>query len=390
VKYKYSEIALQTLNSAKEKSYAGYSKFDALNSPFLKTISFNDKWLRFIFTQIVKESPLNLRPLLGVTISRNPKGAALFAKAYLLLYDKTRCADYLKEAESLLTWLKNNISPNQKYLCWGYNYIWQNVPPFVQYENEPNLIVTVFSGEAFLFAYRLTGNEEYLKTARNIADFFISDLPVLFENENEKAIAYILNKQSNIVLNNQVLAGAYLVKVWRHTQEEILLQSSIKLLNFTINRRTNFNVWNYAYPAERFHGVDNYHTGGIIDGILEYYEETADDRYMEIYWKALDYYEKNLFEKNGAPRWMNNKKHPFDVHGSAQGIISFAKASKHNKKYIETAIKIGDWSIDNFYRMRRGDFIYRKGKLMNWNYSIMHWCNGWMTRALTEINNALK
>ena len=385
MRHNYLEIAIETLDHSRENEYAGYSKFDALNSPLLSTLSFNNEWLRFVYTQIVKELPFNVRPLLGVTISRNPKGAALFARAYLSLYDKTKNREYLTEAESLLSWLKDNPSLSQEHFCWGYNYTWQNVPPFVQYKNEPNLVVTVFTGESFLCAYRLTRKEEYLKVARDIAEFIVLVLPVLFEDEKEKAIAYILNKQSNIVLNNQVLAAAYLTKVWKHTSEKQLLATSIKLINFAVNRRTRENSWNYAFPAETFHGVDNYHTGGIIDGILEFFEETTDDRYMEVYWKALDYYQRNLFERSGAPRWTNNKKYPHDVHGSAQGIVSFAKASRHNRRFLGTATSIADWSIDNLFRPEKGDFRYRKGRLMNWDYSLMHWCNGWMARALGEL-----
>jgi len=77
------------LRSAEERDYSGYSKFDALNSPFLNLLAFNNKWLRLIFTQIVKESPFHVRPLLGVRESRNPKGIALFARAYFFLYQQS-------------------------------------------------------------------------------------------------------------------------------------------------------------------------------------------------------------------------------------------------------------------------------------------------------------
>jgi hypothetical protein len=54
-------ILLDVLNAAEKKDYQGYSKFDALNSAFLSALSFGNKWLRFIYTQIVKEMPFNQR-----------------------------------------------------------------------------------------------------------------------------------------------------------------------------------------------------------------------------------------------------------------------------------------------------------------------------------------
>ena len=87
--YGIFKILTSVLDAAHEKDYSGFSKFDALNSPSLNALSLNSKWLRLAFTQLVKESPINLRPLLGVKESRNPKGIALFARASLSLYKTT-------------------------------------------------------------------------------------------------------------------------------------------------------------------------------------------------------------------------------------------------------------------------------------------------------------
>lgn len=380
----YKKILTDVLSTARGHDYSGYSKFDALNSPILRKLSFNNKWLRLIYTQLVKESPINIRPLLKIKKSRNPKGIALFARAYLFLYESTNNPEYLNEAESLIQWLLENPSPGQRHLCWGYNFIWQNTI-FLQDEFEPNAVVTVFVGEALVHAYRITGNDKYLKAARSIADFITQDLPVLHDEENERAIAYVLRKVDGVVLNNQVLTGALLVKIWKYTDGDKLLQIAKRQMNYTVNRKTDYNAWYYTYPKDISPiRHDNYHTGGILDGLLEYYEETGDDRYMEVYWKGLDYYRKNLFEQDGAPRWMNDSKYPFDIHSSAQGIITFKKAAKYNQGYLEQAERIADWTIKNLYREKTRDFAYRHGRFMKWNYSLMRWCNAWMARALAE------
>jgi len=379
------EILKDVLNSAEEQDYSGYSKFDALNSPLLMSLTFGNKWLRLIFTQIVKELPFNIRPLLKVKKSRNPKGIALFARAYFTLYQRTNEIEYLRKGESLIRWLLENPSPGYNNLCWGYNFIWQNTI-FLQDEFEPNAVVSVFVGEALIHAFRVTHKTEYLSAVRSIADFIVSDLPVLYDSKDERAIAYVLKKADAIVLNNQVLAGAFLAKVWKHTEKKEILDFARRLINFTINRRTKYFAWYYTIPKEKSPIThDNYHTGGILDGLLEYYEETDDERYMEAYWKGLDYYQKNLFELDGAPRWMNNKKYPFDIHGSAQGIITFKKAARHDSRFLDQADIILDWAVRNLYRNESHDFIYRKGRWLKWNYSLMRWCNAWMSRALAEL-----
>jgi len=378
------KIVLATLNSAELRNYSGYSKFDALNSPHLCKLTFNNKWLRIFYTQIVKEMPFNIRPFLKVTKSRNPKGIALFARAYFFLYDKTQDASYLSKAESLIQWLLENPSPSQTNLCWGYNYIWQSTL-FLQDKYEPNAVVSVFVGEALIQAYRVTKKRKYLSAARSVAQFIIKDLPVLFDSEAERAIAYVLQPVGAVVLNNQVLTGSFLVKVWRHTREKELLKIAKRQINYAVNKRTKYNAWYYTWPHNKsLISHDNYHTGGILDGLLEYFGETGDDRYMDIYWKGLKYYQENLFEPDGAPRWMNNKRYPFDIHGSAQGIITFKKAANYDTMFKLQAKNIEGWAVKNLYRGKTHDFSYRKGRLMKWDYSLMRWCNAWMARALAE------
>lgn len=376
---------IKVLNAAEKMNYSGYGKFDALNSHVLKSLTFNNKWLRIIFTQLVKELPFHVRPFLRVKKSKNPKGIALFARTYFLLNQKTSDPAFLQKGQALIHWLLENPSPRQNHLCWGYNFIWQNTL-FLQDMFEPNAVVSIFVGEAMIHAYRVTKNEKYLFAACSVADFLLKDLPVLYDANDELAIAYVIKKVDAIVLNNQILAGAFLVKVWQHTKEDHLLEMAIKLMNFTINKTTDYYAWFYTYPKEKSPiSHDNYHTGGILDGLIEYFEETGDDRYMNIYWKGLEYYQNNLFELNGAPRWMNNKKYPFDIHGSAQGIITFKKAAKRESKYLDQANIISNWAVNNLYRKERHDFIYRQGRWYKWNYSLMRWCNAWMTRALAEL-----
>jgi rhamnogalacturonyl hydrolase YesR len=384
MKSNQKKILLNTLLEAEKNNYSGYSKFDALNSPELKKFSLNNKWLRLIYTQLVKESPFNLRPFLKVKKSRNPKGIALFARAYLFLYQHSNHDVFLKKAEALMDWLLDNPSPFQKNLCWGYNFIWQNTI-FLQDQFEPNAVVSSFVGESLIHAYQITHNQKYLSAAVSLAKFMTQDLPVLYETKQERAIAYVLRNVDAIVLNNQVLTGAFLSKVGKHTGHQKWIDIACRQINYTVNKKTDYHAWYYTYPSKKSYIThDNYHTGGILDGLLEYYEATCDDQFMEIYWKGLNYYQYHLFESNGAPRWMNNRKYPFDIHGAAQGIITFKKASRYRPHYIKQADKIADWTIQHLYRKKTHDFAYRKSRFFKWNYSLMRWCNAWISRALAQ------
>jgi len=221
--------------------------------------------------------------------------------------------------------------------------------------------------------------------AQDVARFIMEELPVLRKSDEEAAIGYVLHGNDGVVLNINALAGAFLVKVWKETGDEELLMFARKLIAFTAKRRTPYFAWYYTDPKEKSPIThDNYHTGGILDALLEYFEATQDDRYQDVYWKGLQYYQTKLFEADGAPRWMNDRKYPFDVHGAAQGIISFAKAARHKQEFSAQAERIAFWAWANLYRPQTRDFAYRKGRFVTWNYSLMRWCNAWMARALAQ------
>lgn len=379
-------VLREVLDAARSRDYSGYSKFDALNSPLLEALSLNTRWGRLLLTQAVKESPLHVRPWLGVRPSRNPKGIALFARALLIQHEKSGEARFLEEAEDLLDWLLAHPSPGRKRLCWGYNFEWQS-PLFRQDRFEPNAVVTSFVGEAFAHACLLTSRPSYLEAVRSAAEFMVEDLPVLHESATERAIAYVLTDVTAVVLNNQVLTGAFLAKAWQLTGEERFLDVATRQLTYTWNRRTDDDCWYYTHPRDRSPiRHDNYHTGGILDGFLEFAEVTGDHRFDSAYRRGLAYYQQHLFEPDGAPRWMNDRPFPRDVHGSAQGVITFAKAARHRPELRAQAERIADWAIDHLYRPGTRDFIYRRGRHIKWNYSLMRWCNAWMARALAELD----
>ncbi len=389
-KHDYGKILKDVLAEMKRQDYAGYEKFDALNSPFLNALSLKNQWLRFFVIQAVKECPIHIRPLLGVKKVRNQKGIALFAKAYLHLYEHTGNSEYLAEAGSLLKWLLDNPSPNQKNLCWGYSFLWQSVPPFCQERNEPNIVVTSFTGEALVKAYQITQQPEYLSALESLSRFITEDLKVLHETQTERAVAYILSEVDSITINVQAMSAGLLAKIWALNKNQRLLDIAKKQIQFVANNSTKKHAWAYALPLPNTNPVyidyhDNFHTGGLLDNMLDYMEASGDFSFMEIYTKGLEYYRTHFFEPNGAPYWTDVKQYPYDIHCCAQGVLSFKKAAKYKPELLNEAYKIADWTIENMYRPSRHDFIYRISRFYKWNYSLVRWCNGWMAKALSEV-----
>jgi rhamnogalacturonyl hydrolase YesR len=381
----YLDACIDVLNYAESQDYEGFSKFDACNSPFVKAITFNNKWLRGGATLFANKFPFNIRPLLGVQKSKNPKGMALFAQAYFNLYQATEDNKFLEKGKWCLDWLIKNPCKGYSGFCWGYNFDWQSTLYFAP-KHTPNCVVTVFVGEALIRAYELTGDKNYLTRAQDTAKFLLNDLPVIQEDEETKCVAYFPAKVPSIVLNINALLGAFLAKLWEYTKIEEYFIQSRKLMQFVINHRTDYDAWYYTFPpGDSIIRHDNYHTGGILDAILEYMEYTKKYDFKDIYLSGLKYYYNNLFLDNGAPKWMNDNVYPFDIHGSAQGIITFCKAARFNPDYGDFACKIADWAIKNLYNPKNGYFYYQQGKFFKHEFTLMRWCNAWMCRALSEL-----
>ena len=81
--------------------YKGYDPYDALNSPLIKRTAFN-KYIRMAFIQSLKKMPFNLRPVLGIKKSYNPKGLGLLLWGYAKLYSCEKDEACLIKIEKIL------------------------------------------------------------------------------------------------------------------------------------------------------------------------------------------------------------------------------------------------------------------------------------------------
>jgi hypothetical protein len=382
------KILLATLDRAHLSGHMGYSKFDGLHSPLVRALSFNFWLLRLLWTQAIMRAPINLRPILLVKKGINPESPALFARANLDMLSVNFAPPFQERAESCLRWLIENTSAdkgNYHGSCWGYHHPWQS-PGFFQPPGYPNCYVTVIAGGALLHGFRMLKNDTYLITARSAVEFILSDLEVLHENAEEKCISYVPGMKSDFaVININAQAAAFMAQVGALTGEAFLLDQARKLFSFVSRLQTSYGAWYYTTnPRQSLVAHDNYHTGMILDAYLDYENATGDPRFRDYYERGLKFYRENLFLANGAPKWASDKIMPHDVHGSAQGIITFARAGASEK-----ALRIASWGLQNFYK-GEGDFSYQKGRFLKKQFTLLHWCNGWMARGLGALLSQLK
>nr|MBC8485606.1 hypothetical protein [Bacteroidota bacterium] len=382
----------KVINYSKTNEYKGYCKFDALNSPIIYRFSRNNKLLKLKAIQVVSHMPFNIRPLLGVPKGRNPKGIGNFIRAYAYLFMVEPKDYYLSEIKKLSDWLlANRFTPNTMFqgMCWGYNYPWESAHFSASY-GFPNCIVTVFVAEALLDAYLITRKEKYLVGAESAANFLLNDLPVLEEKKESKCIGYVPAHVKSKVININAVTAGFLSRLSVTISKPSLLDAAIKLCNYVASTQTADHAWYYTDPElHPDQGYDNYHTGGILDGLFEVINTSGDAYLREIYLKGLKFYKNTHFDMDGAPKYTSTSRYPYDAHAAAQGILTFIKAATHQPAYYRQAEKIALWTINHLQHFKKGYFMYQihPFPFLNHRYPLMRWTNSWMSMALAAVVN---
>ncbi len=378
-----AEIQRVVLETARAADYEGYSKHDALNAAWLERLAGGSRPLRFAAIQTVMRSPLHVRPLLGVGKERNAKGISLFARALLARYRVQADEASAEEARQLLTWLVDHPSPGFSWSGWGYPYPWQDVGFFTP-RHFPNRVVTSFVVQALLDGYETLSDQQFLAAAEGGVRFLLEAPRTLYEDEGHRCVSYVPSDEVNwIVMDVSALVGAASARLAMIKNDAAMMAEAGRLMRYVVSKQTSYGAWYYAEPPSDSHIThDNYHTGFILDAILEYGRWSGSSEFENSYERGLEYYRRHLFEKDGAPRFMNDRKYPLDIHGAAQGIITFALAQQATGTGADFSQTVLRWTLANMYDPDSGWFYYQRRRLFRTRIRLLRWCQAWMTWAL--------
>jgi hypothetical protein len=361
--------------------WAGYDPYDALNSRILAAVPFlSTKLPRLVFTQVLKRSPVNIRPLLLIEKKQNPKAIGLFLSALLKL-SKAGQPDQDNLIEKMIERSIALRSQGLPYWCWGYSFPWQTrtiiVPAWA-----PNLVCTCFVANALLDAYEQRGDARCLSMAMSAADYVLGEL-YWTDGDAVAGFSYPLRSLRVQVHNANFLGAALLCRVYKHTREERFLEPALRVARYSASRQHADGSWDYGEATSQ-RWIDNFHTGFNLCALHSISRDVETPEFEPHIRRGFDFYRTHFFCADGSVQYFHNRKYPVDVHCVAQSIITLMTLKDLHPDSVPSARSVFHWAMNHMWD-DRGFFYYRVLRSCTIRTSYMRWSQAWMLLAMSTL-----
>jgi hypothetical protein len=363
--------------------YEGYEPFDGLSS-WLGAFTFRNGFMERLLIQLVRQSPVNLRPLLGVKPHASTKGRGYMAWGYLKNYGFSGEERYKIRAERSLEWLMENRTPNDREYGWGNHFDFSSRGGRLP-KHEPTIVWNSLIGQAFLDGYELLRERKYLEVAESVCRWILG-LPKE-KTSSGSCLSYVAYQQ-NSVHNSNMLGAAMLARTARFTGDRKASKVAKEAMEFSCSRQLAHGAWYYGVHPNT-HWIDNFHTGYNLDSLRSYIETTGDPDYAENLRRGYEYYKRTFFEESGRPKYYHNRAYPIDIQCAAQAIDTLTGFSAGDGTSLELAVNVARWTMENM-QDDSGYFYYRILPRMKVKIPMMHWGQATMYKALVQLSVALR
>ena len=364
---------IETLN------YQGFDPYDGLESVLFKSWPLkNWKLARFLGQQLVKRSPINLRPLFGVKPGENPVtlGLSLQAYSYLVRSGSLAQEEGFEKMDYLIDRLEKAMSEGFSGACWGYDFDWEarraNIPGY-----QPNVVATGIIVHALYEARKVYIDPRLTEWIVSAGEFVIRDLNRTENNYGDYAFSYSpFDKQR--VYNASLKGSRILAHAYQISKNKDLLEPMRRSVDYVVKAQNKNGSWAYS-EAREGSWVDNYHTGYVLDCLSACAAQVHNEAWNSALSTGLQYYLDYFIQGGGRPPFYDKDPYPLDCTAGAQQILSMCHFD-----YLSEAVKTGNYLIENM-QLTTGGFAFRKFKNYSQNSEFMRWSNAWVFTALSYI-----
>ena len=359
-----------------EHQYKGYEPFDGLSSVF-RPLTFNSCFAQQILQQVIRQSPVNLRPLLGVKPLESTKGTGYIAWGYLKMFKLTGEPSYRKKAERSLDWLIRNKSPLYEHFSWGNHFDYASRSGRLP-KHCSTIVWTSLIGQTFLDAYEILGADSYLDVATSSCTWILG---LTREKTAAGACLSYTAQGQNSIHNSNMLGAAMLARTATFTGNAEYRQVAREAMGYSCAGQLPDGAWYYG-EAPKNHWIDNFHTGYNLDSLKCYSDATHDTAFEENLRRGYAFFKNHFFEESGRPKYYYNRAYPIDIQCASQAIDTLVQFSDTDTSALDLACKVAEWTIQNM-QDQSGYFYYRILPFMKVKIPMIHWGQATMYKALS-------
>lgn len=378
VKPRFERSLARVVAWVQNNNYRGYEPADG-NSSILSPLTLGRIFPMRALQQVVLRAPFNIRPLIGVRPHESAIGRGYMAWGYLVMYRRAVSPLIRNQAKACLDWLVSNGARGYDELCWGDPYEYATRSGRRPY-GEPILIWSALIGQAFLEAYELFGDKQYLHAAESIGRWVLT-LPSE-QTESGLCLSYVTYRQSSIH-NANAMGAAFLARLGALTGNQSALAVARSAMLYTCARQRMDGSWFYA-EEPKYHWIDNFHTGYNLSALRTYRKASNDHSFDEQLAKGTRYFKAAFFEPDGRPKYFHERTYPVDIQCAAQSIETLSSFSDEDPECLTQALKVADWTIENL-QAADGHFCYRDLGWTKVSTPMLHWGQATMVKALATM-----
>ncbi len=371
-------ILYNLIKEAYQLQFRGYDPYD-----FAEARSRLPHRLLSKLSFLNKISPLNFRPLIGISPSDNSKANGL----WLLAMVKTDMIGYRHEIKFLLNWIDQHVAAEFEEFSMGFAFK-MALARYASGPGKTSLIISLFIIFPLIEIYSKTGDPDVLSKILSF-ESLLENKWMKFESEDKLWYSY-LPKQKDEVYNATAKVGRFYAGLYKVHKQKRYLEIIEKVQNYLISVQETDGRWKYSVKAPY---VDNFHTAFILESIFEMNQVMDKVRFREMFNKGLQYYIKNCFTESFKPLHFSKLHGTHDVRNRllgteirdcANAIIFFSKIGRR-----EEATKIMDWTRANFYNKKKHYFSFFRNEFFTNKIYFIRW-QAWMALAITEYQQLNK